>query len=754
MLDYPPVFSIIPIQNRRSPQGNIMTTAPSAATDRSISPLDAFGGTFAPTEPGFLYKAGLAVVAFAMVLLPTIYLALVAAVVWVIKTHLQSNFGLLTQGSGGSLGRAMIYFGPAVAGAILVFFMVKPFFAKQPKTADPIVLDPSQEPLLFAFVEKICRLVGAPIPSRIEVDCQVNASAGLRKGFLSRDLTLTIGLPLAAGLNMRQFAGVLAHEFGHFAQGAGMRMTYVIRKISFWFARVVYERDSWDLQLEHAAKNMDFRIGIILHAARGCVWLTRRILWVLMNVGNAISCFMLRQMEYDADSYEAKLAGSETFEQTAARLRTLNVAAQFAYSDLRQSWTSNRLPESLPSLIHHRAATLAPDLRQEIAKDAEASRTGWFDTHPCDADRIRAARALKQSGVFAVEEPATGLFANFAELSKAVTVHQYQNEMELKFEAANLVPTEEMLREAAATDQAAALLRSFYGEVDISLKPLLVEEDPFTRVEPSPAEWLKARENCAALLNATQKTSSEWSELQQKVADARTAHRLTKAGFRIKPKEFGLPSSATSLSEQQTAAREALDATASAASDKLIELEPFMDSLRHRVRHAVALALTSPEFAATPEAAQLPAQAALLSALGAELANMHDLASRLPGFASLAENRANHSDPPVVEKALAETAAEVRSLVDEVRSRLDSFAYPLPHARGQVTVAEYTRADEEITDELQRAYVEGAEMIRKVFTLHYRMLGAVLAAAEAGEKLAGAATPLERRADQDHSPES
>jgi Zn-dependent protease with chaperone function len=36
-------------------------------------------------------------------------------------------------------------------------------------------------------------------------------------------LVLVIGLPLAAGMSMRQVAGVLAHEFGHFAQGAGMR---------------------------------------------------------------------------------------------------------------------------------------------------------------------------------------------------------------------------------------------------------------------------------------------------------------------------------------------------------------------------------------------------------------------------------------------------------------------------------------------------------------------------------------------------
>ncbi len=96
------------------------------------------------------------------------------------------------------------------------------------------------------FIDRLCDAVHAPRPRRIDVDCQVNASAGFRRGMLSmllgRDPVLTIGLPFVAGMNARQFAGILAHEFGHFAQGGGIRLIYVIRPISFWFTRVVYER--------------------------------------------------------------------------------------------------------------------------------------------------------------------------------------------------------------------------------------------------------------------------------------------------------------------------------------------------------------------------------------------------------------------------------------------------------------------------------------------------------------------------------
>ena len=146
-------------------------------------------------------------------------------------------------------------------GLIVILFMVKPLFAGRPPAPPAMALDTEQERLLFAFIGRICRLVGAPRPRRVEVNCAVNAAASFRLGAASlfgQDMTLTIGLPLVAGLSMRQFAGVLAHEFGHFSQGAGMRLTYVIRQINGWFFRVVYERDRWDLELDRAARAAGF----------------------------------------------------------------------------------------------------------------------------------------------------------------------------------------------------------------------------------------------------------------------------------------------------------------------------------------------------------------------------------------------------------------------------------------------------------------------------------------------------------------
>ncbi len=698
------------------------------------SPLAAFSADIHRPRLSPLYTVGLAVVAFAMVLLPAIYLALIGLTVWGVLYHLTHNTWIMS-GQGNGLGRLLLYLGPAVIGGILVFFMLKPLLARQTKAAAPLSLDPAKEPLLFAFVQRICELVHAPMPCRIDVDCQVNASASFRRGLWSKDLVLTIGLPLAVGLDMRQFAGVLAHEFGHFAQGAGMRLTYVIRNINFWFARVVYERDKWDEQLEQAAKGVDLRLGVILHAARGCVWLTRRILWALMHAGTAISCFMLRQMEYDADSYEAKVAGSDAFESTAARLQELNVASQFAFEEVRQSWTGNRLPENLPLLVEHKAATLPGDIRQKLANSGDSTKTGWFDTHPCDADRVKAARALNESGVFRVEQPARGLFADFAETSKAVTRHQYEKHWELEFSPQNLVSSEEMLRESAANAAADAATRRFYGDVNISLVPLLTEAlwPPFPDLDAAVTQWHEARERSEQLRHDASEAAAGIVREQQRLVDFISAQQLTAAGFKLEAKEFALPESASSVSEQEAAAHRAIAAATNAISQQLAKVDEFVAALRKRVTLALRLAQNAGE--QTPEATpELATLTATLAAVGAAMPSVHQIGMRLRAFTTLAQNRGNHSKPEEVDAEMSRLAGELKQLVAEVDAPLGNLPYPFPHPRGQLTVAEYVRHEKPGENEWETVYRESDSRLDRIFALHYRLIGRFLVLAEAAEK--------------------
>lgn len=429
------------------PSDPVETTRAPAVTVASLN--QAFVGTVAQTPVSFLYQLSLLVVAVAMVALPLVYLALVVAAGWAVyywATHF--TFLLSTGGRGRAwLFMLVCYLTPLFAGIVQVFFMVKPLFARRPPHAQPLALNPGAEPLLFAFVTKICQTVGAPFPKRIDIDCQLNASASFRRGafsFLGNDLVLTIGMPLVAGLSIKEFAGVLAHEFGHFTQGFGMRLTYIIWTVNEWFARVVYERDAWDLMLEEAAQTDDWRASIMVGIARLGVWISRQVLRLLMLIGQGIGCFMLRQMEYDADSYETKLAGSDAFESTTRRMHVLGATMKFAYKDLRTSWNMNkRVPDNFAAHFMNYSVRMNPSMRTQLEDTMGLAPTGAFDTHPSHGDRIRRARQAGEPGVFHFDAPASVLFSNFEVPAKQVTLLHYQDDLGLPLEIALLVPVED-----------------------------------------------------------------------------------------------------------------------------------------------------------------------------------------------------------------------------------------------------------------------------------------------------------------------
>jgi hypothetical protein len=68
------------------------------------------------------------------------------------------------------------------------------------------------------------------------------------------------------------------------------------------------------------------------------------------------------------------------------------------------------------------------------------ARTGLFDTHPSDGDRIRRARQAGDPGVFHLELPASVLFSRFDIVCKQVTHLHYKEDFGLFFDASNLRP--------------------------------------------------------------------------------------------------------------------------------------------------------------------------------------------------------------------------------------------------------------------------------------------------------------------------
>ena len=690
------------------------------------SPLDGFAGVITRSRPSVAYQLGLAVVAFVMVLLPAIYVGLILLAGWGVWYHATNDFFIL-QGASGLWFRLLFYFGPIVVGPIVILFMVKPLFAGRPPASPAMALDVEQERLLFAFIVRICRLVGAPPPRRVEVNCAVNAAAGFRRGAASlfgQDMTLRIGLPLVAGLSMRQFAGVLAHEFGHFSQVAGTRLTYVIGQINGWFFRVVYERDRWDLELEGAARAAGFWGGVVLYPTRGWIWLSRRILWALMHVGHAVSCFMLRQMEFDADRCECQVAGSVTFRETTLRLVELNVATGAAFAALDDSWRAQRLPDSLPLFIVGTSTDTPPDVREETGRHVAESKTGVFDTHPCDTDRIRAAEALDAPGVFRSTDPATALFRDFPSLSRQATRFFYEKERALPIQDRNLVDTETCLRESRSLRATRALSERYFGGVStvfhpisIGMPELLPPQDPYAGF----AELQSARDRMKAAVTRARYAQGQQEQIRDGLFNTEKALALLTAGFAIEPVQFGLRAATPGA---------AAEAIASLEDQRKQSGAPLVEySLRANARLRAALRqLSRPSQAGRIADAQVLQQEVdrlvpALAVLAPAVPLLHDLGPKLAGWQLLLVNRGHASDPAKVNGVINERAEQLRGLVEQVSRGIGGVSYPFPHARGAITLDQFVQPVAPTNDDSETLFNECVACLDRLYPLYEEVLG-------------------------------
>lgn len=676
-------------------------------------------------RPSTSYQLGVVAVASLMVLLPAIYVGLVVLAGWGVWYHATNDLFLL---HGGSLWFGLpLYLGPLVGGLTLIAFMLKPLLAARPPAAPAMALDLEQERRLFGFIERICRQVGAPLPRRVEVNCAINAAAGFRRGaasLFSRDLTLTIGLPLVAGLNARQFAGVLAHEFGHFSQGAGMGLTYVIRQINGWFFRAVYERDSWDLALERASRTADFWFGGALHAARGGIWLSRRILWALMHAGHAVSCYLLRQMEYDADRCECRVAGSDAFCEVMLRLADLNAASDVAAAALRDSWRAQRLPDSLPLFIVGTSAETPSEVRAETARRVAEAKTGVFDTHPCDTDRVRAAVALDARGVVRSTDPATTLFQDFPSLSRQVTRFSYEKEHGLPIQDRNLVDTETCLRESRSLRAIRALSERYFGGVSTVFHPISIDTQellPVPDPEAGLAELRSARERMEAAVTRARYAQGHQEEFGDRLFNAENALALLTAGFAIEPGQFGL--------EARTPGTVA-EAITRLEDQRRQSAAPLAEySLRARARLRAALRqLGSPSLAGRIADAQVLRQEVArlvpaLAVLGPALPSLHDLNRKFTAWQVLLMNHGQGAGPAGLDAVTRDRAEQLRGLVREVSRGIGGVPYPFSHAQGAITLEQYVQPDAPPSDEQQALFGESVACLERLFPLYDEVLG-------------------------------
>ncbi len=211
---------------------------------------------------------------------------------------------------------------------------------------------------------------------------------------------------------------------------------------------------------------------------------------------------------------------------------------------LNESWRAQRLPDSLPQLIVGTFPEIPPEVREEASRMAAGAKTGLFDTHPCDADRIRAAEALDAPGIVRSTDPATALFRDFAALGRKVTRLSYEKDQALPIQDANLVDTETYLRETRSLRATRAQSERYFAGVSSVFHPIsigLPELQPHPDPDAGLAELRSARDRMKAAVDPRDvRPEAAGARSASSGGTPRAALVLLAAGFAIDPARLGL----------------------------------------------------------------------------------------------------------------------------------------------------------------------------------------------------------------------
>jgi hypothetical protein len=634
------------------------------------------------------------------------------------------------------LGFFLIYVRPILAGVILIVFMIKPIFSgfRLPHFSVPI--GHGENPELFRLLGQLCQLLGAPIPSRVDVQLGVNASPGFRAGFSSlfgNDIMLRIGLPLVAGLNCREFAGVMAHELGHFRQRNAMRLGYLIGAINGWFGRAVYQRDELDAWIEDATDASGFTIFAFL-LARISIGFTRGILWLFMICSHALNSFMSRQMEFNADACSLAVAGTEAFLALHQKLRVLDFSEARIFEQMKGK-VQPKMPDDLNTYVALMASEHGGATQGKVLRAAASHKAKWYDSHPSDAKRNQRAIKANLPGLIQDTRPATCLFGDFSKLSRHLTNICY-NSLRRPIRQSQLFHVEAPTNPIPDTTEAEASVKAFFYGFGPIINPLLFPKESRLSVGNMTGKIEQLRQIKSFLESASLLEKRETLKtIDSKLLESLQQQVLVEAGLLIPE--------ADSLLEPKSVVEQCNDEWKKACQ----ELAQYEEPVRNRLLIPLSL-LRTPGMASTgedPEKLQeeIAELAHLLEVLTPTFAPLLALRKQLAKNQVLMPYR-NQNGSDLFNAVLQNETREATILIETLQQVLGSTAYPFKHVRLNISVADYARSRQYDPDTVRMTCNEAESHLRMLFALYFQALGRLVIIASNIERA------LEQKANEGH----
>ncbi|CAN1511313.1 M48_Ste24p_like domain containing protein [Fimbriimonadaceae bacterium] len=275
-----------------------------------------------------------------------------------------------------SVTRGRVYGWAYLAIGVTLFSVLRSLFQHIPVEKE-FELSREDAPLLWAEVDKITEQSSAPPVSKIVLDSELNASAGIRSKYLlfgKREHVLTLGWALLQLLSADEARAVIAHEFGHFS---GRHGNFGARAHGLFVTLLT-------LYQSLAGGVTGFIFKPIVN------WYFTRFDAMMFVLG--------RDNEYDSDAFAARYTSPLSAAQGLVRLN-LSELAPFNPKDGILPEILQRAsapPRDLVLRLHRYIGNQRIDSKSEDnLRLALKQQTDYNDSHPALSDRLKALDQMR-----------------------------------------------------------------------------------------------------------------------------------------------------------------------------------------------------------------------------------------------------------------------------------------------------------------------------------------------------------------------
>lgn len=305
--------------------------------------------------------------------------------------------------------------------AAIGVYLVKPLFLRPKSSSNHgIEIHRGDAPKLFDLIEETAKEVGVRRPKHVYINSEVNACVFFDTSFWNIIFpvrkNLAIGLGLFQSTNTQEVKGIIAHEFGHFAQGS-MRVGSVLYVANKVITDLTYRRDKLDsLLLRWCLQNGIW--GFWGKTTQFVVIRFRNLLDAMFRSQQRNYMKLSRQMEYDADAAACRVVGSENFISGLCKIQLLDRNFGYYHSVLNSFGGENKIINNYWEGYELAVAQLNPAEKRVVKfndklstpdREEQSSRVSVeeiWQSHPAIEKRVAHAQGLAKPSSDNTVEPA------------------------------------------------------------------------------------------------------------------------------------------------------------------------------------------------------------------------------------------------------------------------------------------------------------------------------------------------------------